>query len=94
MHRIHLDRRHWCVLALALRLDAENQLAFIRFLRLLADGEFHSGEALAGVLGLLQRDPQEFLQGGAVAGGLDEAAITARGEALFEFAIKIWPGPK
>lgn len=24
----------------------------------------------------------------------DEAAITARGEALFEFAIKIWPGPK
>ncbi|MDD5612976.1 MAG: cysteine--tRNA ligase [Gallionella sp.] len=34
--------------------------------------------ALAGVLGLLQRDPQEFLQGGATAGGLDEAAIGAQ----------------
>ena len=38
-------------------------------------------KALAGVLGLLQRDPQEFLQSGATAGGLDEAAINARIEA-------------
>jgi len=37
--------------------------------------------ALAGVLGLLQRDPQAFLQGGASAGGLDEAAIVAQIEA-------------
>ncbi len=35
-------------------------------------------KALAGVLGLLQRDPQEFLQGGAAAGGLDDAAINAQ----------------
>jgi len=35
-------------------------------------------KALAGVLGLLQRDPQEFLQGGTVAGGLDDAAIDAQ----------------
>ncbi|MBI1174939.1 MAG: cysteine--tRNA ligase [Sideroxydans sp.] len=34
-------------------------------------------KSLAGVLGLLQRDPQEFLQGGAGAGGLDDAAINA-----------------
>ncbi len=38
-------------------------------------------KALAGVLGLLQRDPQEFLQGGASAGGLDDAAISAQIEA-------------
>ncbi len=31
--------------------------------------------ALAGVMGLLQREPQEFLQGGASDGGLDDAAI-------------------
>jgi cysteinyl-tRNA synthetase len=37
--------------------------------------------ALGGVLGLLQRDPQQFLQGGAVAGGLDDAAISAQIEA-------------
>jgi cysteinyl-tRNA synthetase len=36
---------------------------------------------LAGVLGLLQRDPQEFLQGGASVGGLDDAAINAQIEA-------------
>jgi len=35
-------------------------------------------KALGGVLGLLQREPQEFLQGGAVAGGLDDAAIDAQ----------------
>ncbi|HEY6094193.1 MAG TPA: cysteine--tRNA ligase [Gallionellaceae bacterium] len=34
-------------------------------------------KALAGTLGFLQRDPQEFLQGGS-AGGLDEAAIAAQ----------------
>jgi len=34
--------------------------------------------ALGGVLGLLQRDPLEFLQGGAAAGGLDDAAIAAQ----------------
>ncbi|BBJ00206.1 cysteine--tRNA ligase [Ferrigenium kumadai] len=35
-------------------------------------------KALAGVLGLLQRDPQAFLQGGASEGGLDDAAIEAQ----------------
>ncbi len=38
-------------------------------------------KALAGVLGLLQRDAQEFLQGGAAEGGLDDAAINAQIEA-------------
>ncbi|HLP97733.1 MAG TPA: cysteine--tRNA ligase [Sideroxyarcus sp.] len=38
-------------------------------------------KALAGVLGLLQRDAQEFLQGGASEGGLDDAAINAQIEA-------------
>jgi cysteinyl-tRNA synthetase len=36
---------------------------------------------LAGVLGLLQRDPQQFLQGGASEGGLDDAAINVQIEA-------------
>ena len=35
-------------------------------------------KALAGVLGLLERDPQEFLQGAASEGGLDDAAINAQ----------------
>jgi cysteinyl-tRNA synthetase len=35
-------------------------------------------KALAGVLGLLQRDPQVFLQGEASEGGLDDAAISAQ----------------
>jgi cysteinyl-tRNA synthetase len=34
--------------------------------------------ALGGVLGLLQREPNEFLQAGATAGGLDDAAISAQ----------------
>ena len=38
-------------------------------------------KALAGVLGLLQRDPQEFLQGEASEGGLDDAAINVQIEA-------------
>ncbi|MFH2139694.1 MAG: cysteine--tRNA ligase [Pseudomonadota bacterium] len=38
-------------------------------------------KALAGVLGLLQRDAQGFLQGSATAGGLDDAAINAQIEA-------------
>jgi len=38
-------------------------------------------KALASVLGLLQRDPQEFLQGEASEGGLDDAAINAQIEA-------------
>ncbi|MFZ2161545.1 MAG: cysteine--tRNA ligase [Sideroxyarcus sp.] len=38
-------------------------------------------KTLAGVLGLLQRDPQEFLQGEASEGGLDDAAINAQIEA-------------
>ena len=38
-------------------------------------------EALAGVLGLLQRDPQVFLQGVGSEGGLDDAAINALIEA-------------
>ncbi len=35
-------------------------------------------KALAGVLGLLQRDAQEFLKGEASAGGLDDAAINVQ----------------
>jgi len=35
-------------------------------------------KALGGVLGLLQRDAQEFLQGSTTAGGLDDAAINAQ----------------
>ena len=38
-------------------------------------------KVLAGVLGLLQRDPQAFLQGGSAKGGLDDAKITAQIEA-------------
>ncbi len=38
-------------------------------------------KALGGSLGLLQRDPQQVLQGGAGAGGLDDAAISAQIEA-------------
>ncbi|MCG6932958.1 MAG: cysteine--tRNA ligase, partial [Gallionella sp.] len=38
-------------------------------------------KALGGVLGLLQRDPAEFLQGGANADGVDDAAISAKIEA-------------
>jgi cysteinyl-tRNA synthetase len=38
-------------------------------------------KALGGVLGLLQRDPQQFLQGGAGEGGLDDVAIDAQIEA-------------
>jgi cysteinyl-tRNA synthetase len=38
-------------------------------------------KALGTVLGLLQRDPQAFLQGGAGEGGLDDAAIAAQIEA-------------
>ena len=38
-------------------------------------------KALAGVLGLLQGDPQKFLQGGANDGGMDDAAINAQIEA-------------
>jgi len=38
-------------------------------------------KALAGGLGLLQRDPQAFLQGGASEGGLDDAAIGTQIEA-------------
>jgi cysteinyl-tRNA synthetase len=38
-------------------------------------------KALAGILGLLQRDAQEFLQGSTTAGGLGDAAINAQIEA-------------
>ena len=38
-------------------------------------------KALGGVLGLLQRDTQAFLQGGASEGGLDDASINAQIEA-------------
>jgi cysteinyl-tRNA synthetase len=38
-------------------------------------------KALAGVLGLLQRDAQAFLQGGSTADGMDDAAINAQIEA-------------
>jgi cysteinyl-tRNA synthetase len=35
-------------------------------------------KALAGMFGLLQREPLEFLQGGGVTGGMDEMAINAK----------------
>ena len=35
-------------------------------------------KALGGVLGLLQQQPRSYLQGGAAAGGLDDAAISER----------------
>jgi len=38
-------------------------------------------KALAGTLGLLQREAQEFLQGGSVESGMDDAAINAQIEA-------------
>jgi cysteinyl-tRNA synthetase len=38
-------------------------------------------KVIAGVLGLLQREPQLFLQGEAVAGGLDDATINAQVDA-------------
>jgi len=38
-------------------------------------------KALGGVLGLLQREPLQFLRGGAAVGGLDDAAINAQIEA-------------
>ena len=38
-------------------------------------------KTLAEMLGLLQRDPQAFLQGGSAKGGLDDAAINAQIEA-------------
>jgi cysteinyl-tRNA synthetase len=38
-------------------------------------------KALGSTLGLLQEDPKAFLQGGSVAGGLDEVAIQAQIEA-------------
>jgi len=38
-------------------------------------------KALGGVLGLLQRDPTEFLQGGAAEDGLEDTAISAQIEA-------------
>jgi cysteinyl-tRNA synthetase len=38
-------------------------------------------KALGGVLGLLQRDPVEFLQGDAAGSGLDDAAINVQIEA-------------
>lgn len=38
-------------------------------------------KALAGVLGLLERDAQTFLQGGSITEGLDDAAINAQIEA-------------
>ena len=41
-------------------------------------------KTLAGVLGLLQRDPQAFLQGGASTDGLDDASINAQIEARIE----------
>jgi len=41
-------------------------------------------KALAGVLGLLQRDAQDFLQGGSSEGGMDDAAINAQIEARIE----------
>ncbi|OGB72998.1 MAG: cysteine--tRNA ligase [Burkholderiales bacterium RIFOXYC12_FULL_65_23] len=49
-------------------------------------------KALGAILGLLQEDPTAFLQGGSVAGGLDEAAIQAQIEARAAAkAAKDWP---
>ncbi|MDD2727637.1 cysteine--tRNA ligase [Malikia sp.] len=48
--------------------------------------------ALGSILGLLQEDPTAFLQGGSVAGGLDEAAIQQQIEARAAAkAAKDWP---
>lgn len=47
---------------------------------------------LGAILGLLQEEPTAFLQGGSVAGGLDEAAIQAQIEARAAAkAAKDWP---
>ncbi len=59
--------------AIAVLFDLANDVNRIRSRELAA-----RLKALAGVLGLLQRDPTEFLQGGTVAGGLDDAAIEAQ----------------
>ena len=49
-------------------------------------------KALGAILGLLQEEPTAFLQGGSVAGGLDEAAIQAQIEARAAAkAAKDWP---
>ena len=49
-------------------------------------------KALGAILGLLQEEPTAFLQGGSVAGGLDEAAIQAQIEArAVAKAAKDWP---
>lgn len=49
-------------------------------------------KALGAILGLLQEEPTAFLQGGSVAGGLDEAAIQAQIEARTAAkAAKDWP---
>ena len=49
-------------------------------------------KALGAILGLLQEEPTTFLQGGSVAGGLDEAAIQAQIEArAVAKAAKDWP---
>ncbi len=49
-------------------------------------------KALGAILGLLQEAPTAFLQGGSVAGGLDEAAIQAQIEArAVAKAAKDWP---
>jgi cysteinyl-tRNA synthetase len=49
-------------------------------------------KALGSILGLLQEEPTAFLQGGSVAGGLDEAAIQAQIEArAVAKAAKDWP---
>ena len=49
-------------------------------------------KALGAILGLLQEEPTAFLQGGSVAGSLDEAAIQAQIEARAAAkAAKDWP---
>jgi cysteinyl-tRNA synthetase len=59
--------------AMAVLFDLANELNRMRSPQLAAQLK-----ALGGVLGLLQRDPQAYLQGGAGADGLGDAAIDAR----------------
>jgi cysteinyl-tRNA synthetase len=59
--------------AVAVLFDLANEVNKFSSLQLAAQLK-----ALGSVLGLLQREPNEFLQGGATAGGLDDAAISAQ----------------
>ena len=68
--------------AAALNEDFDSSGAIAVLFELAAEANRHKSselagllKALGGVVGLLEREPQAYLQGGAAAGGLDEAAI-------------------